>query len=214
MEASHVPAKESVEFARVAAFTDGVFAIAITLLVLSLEVPDGLAESELGDYLVDSWGQLFAYFLSFAVIGRYWLSHHELFGLLRRVDQRLIVLNLVYLSMIVLIPFPTELLGEYGNATDTVVLYAVVVGTASLLSWVMLRHMLHREHLRPGALARARALSPGALLPAIVFYVSIPVALVSPTIGQLLWLALLLDAFRGRGRASATPAGRRSRRTH
>jgi uncharacterized membrane protein len=195
---SRMEGRDTVEFARIAAFTDGVFAIAITLLVLSLNVPEGVTDAELHDYLLDSWRQLFAYFLSFAVIGRFWIAHHRFFALLGSFDRRLLVLTLVYLSMIVLIPFPTELLGDYGNESDAVILYAAVVGTAALLGWVMLRHTVEHEHVRPGMEANARDFMAGALPPAIVFYLSIPVAIVSPEIGQLCWLALLAGAFRRR----------------
>jgi uncharacterized membrane protein len=142
------PVRESVEFARIAAFTDGVFAIAITLLVLSLDVPATLPDDELHEFLLDSWPQLFAYFLSFAVIGRFWMAHHVVFSLLHDFDRRLLVLNLAYLSLVVLIPFPTELLGDFGHETDAVVLYAAVVGTAALLSGLMLMGSIRRGHVR------------------------------------------------------------------
>jgi uncharacterized membrane protein len=190
--------RDTVEFARIAAFTDGVFAIAITLLVLSLNVPEGLPKDDLGNYLADSWAQVFAYFLSFAVIGRFWIAHHAIFTLLRRFDVPLLVLTLAYLSMVVLIPFPTELLGDYGSQPEAVMLYAFVVGTASLLSWVMVQHMLRREHVRPEMAADARVIAAGSLQPTLVFYASIPVALVSATAAQLVWLVLLADVFRRR----------------
>jgi uncharacterized membrane protein len=192
------PVRESVEFARIVAFTDGVFAIAITLLVLSLEVPSDLPGSGLHEFLFDAWPQLFAYFLSFAVIGRFWISHHRAFSMLHDFDRRLLVLNLAYLSLIVLIPFPTELLGDYGDQTDAVVAYAAVLGTAALLSWLMIRHALGRGHVHAGARTAAERASAGILQPVIVFYVSIPIAFLSPLIGQLAWLALLLDVVRRR----------------
>jgi uncharacterized membrane protein len=196
VESSDSPVRESVEFGRIVAFTDGVFSIAITLLVLSLEVPSGLTGSELHRYLLDSWPQLFAYFLSFAVIGRFWISHHRLFSLLHDFDRSLLVLNLGYLALIVLIPFPTELLGEYGGEVDAVVIYATVVGSAALFGWLILRHALARGHVRPRDRATARARAAGALRGATVFYASIPVAFVSPLAGQLVWLALMLDVLR------------------
>jgi uncharacterized membrane protein len=198
VEGHSAPARDSIEFTRIIAFTDGVFAIAITLLVLSLNVPPGVSESELHDYLVESWPQLFAYFLSFAVVGRFWISHHQVFALLHGFDRRLMVLNLMYLSLIVLIPFPTELLGDYGSETDAVVIYAFVVGTASVLSWAMLAGTLRRGHVQPESRAAARELAAGARWPAIVFYASIPVAFVSPVAGQLVWIALLADPLRAR----------------
>ena len=196
MESSGPPVRESVEFTRIVAFTDGVFAIAITLLVLSLEVPGSLSGTALNDFLVDSWPQLFAYFLSFAVIGRFWIGHHEMFARLHGFDRRLLVLNLVYLSLVVLVPFPTELLGEYGSTTDAVVLYAGVVATALVLSWVMLRYALDRELVRPDARAEAERTPRRTLVPALIFYASIPVAFLSPQVAQVVWLAMLLQAFR------------------
>ena len=192
MEAGSPPVRESVEFARIVAFTDGVFAIAITLLVLSIEVPSSLGDAQLHDYLIDTWGQFFAYFLSFAVVGRFWISHHSLFSLLNDFDRRLLVLNLVYLSLIVLIPFPTELLGDFGDETDAVVLYAAVVGSAALLSWLIVRAAVAGGHVLPDRRAEALRKARGILRPAAVFYASIPIALLSPAAGQIAWVALLL----------------------
>ncbi len=200
MEGSRRPVKETVEFARIVAFTDGVFAIAITVLVLGIDVPEQLPDEDLRDFLVDSWPQLFAYFLSFAVIGRFWISHHESFRTLQDFDRRLLVVNLVYLSLVVLIPFPTNLLGEYGSEADAVVLYAFVIGSASLLNWLMLRTAMRGGHVAPAMHPAAVAISDGALGAALVFYASIPVALLSPVAAQLFWLLLLLDGLRRRGR--------------
>jgi uncharacterized membrane protein len=201
VEGTSPPVRESVEFTRIVAFTDGVFAIAITLLVLSLDVPPDLAGADLHGFLVDSWRQLFAYFLSFAVIGRFWISHHDMFSLLHDFDRRLIVLNLAYLSMIVLIPFPTELLGDFGDRTDAVVLYAAAIGTAALLTALIVRDALRRGLVAPARRERAERMVAGIMVPALVFYASIPVALLSPLAGQLVWLALLLQQVpRGLGR--------------
>jgi uncharacterized membrane protein len=192
VEASRPPVKETIEFARIVAFTDGVFAIAITILVLGIDVPEEIPGPDLHDFLIDSWPQLFAYFLSFAVIGRHWVAHHHVFGMLQNFDQRLMALNLFYLSLVVLIPFPTNLLGEYGSRTDPVVLYGFVIGSASLLSWIMLRYSLNRHHIHPDAVPAAHEASASTLQPAIVFYASIPIAFVSPVAAQLFWLTLPL----------------------
>jgi uncharacterized membrane protein len=192
MQPGGTPSRGPTEFGRILAFTDGVFAIAITLLVLSIEVPAGLPGRELTDYLIDSWPQVFAYFLSFAVIGNFWLAHHRFFETLHGFDRRLVTLNLVYLSLLVLVPFPTELLGDYSERTDAVVLYAAVVGTTALLGWVMVRYTLRSGHVR--ADAREAVAASGSLLPPLVFYLSIPVAFVNPLAAKLVWLALLLEA--------------------
>ena len=99
------------EFNRVVAFSDGVFAIAITLLVLTLEIPGGV--DDLGQELRDRAEEFFAYGLSFAVLGKFWITHHSFFGSLARFDARLMVLNLLYLAFIALVPFTSDLLGDY-----------------------------------------------------------------------------------------------------
>ena len=101
------------ETARVEAFSDGVFAIAITLLILELKVPRGLGVAELRHALVLEWPSYAAYFVSFATIGIMWVSHHWLFTLIRRVDHPLLLLNGLLLLTISVVPFPTALMAEY-----------------------------------------------------------------------------------------------------
>jgi uncharacterized membrane protein len=198
MEATGRPVRETVEFARVVAFTDGVFAIAITVLVLGIDVPEQLPDADVSRFLADNWPQLFAYFLSFAVIGRFWISHHETFRTLHDFDRQLLVTNLAYLALIVLIPFPTNLLGEYGSETDPVILYAFVIGSASLLNWLMLRTAMRSGHVPAAMRPAATEISGGALGAALVFYASMPLALWSPVAAQLFWLLLLADGLRRR----------------
>ena len=115
----------TIDFARVVAFTDGVFAIAITLLVLGLDMPGG--QDNLSELLRAQESNLVAYALSFIVIGRLWLIHHSFVGGLRRFDTWLIHLTLFYLAWICLIPFTSELLGNYGGHVEAVVIYAVAI---------------------------------------------------------------------------------------
>src|ERR1700759_4936253 len=116
-----------IEFSRIVAFSDGVFAIAITLLVLNLNV-DHLHGHSLSDAL---WGQrdnLLAYAISFAVIGRFWVVHHRFFSEVTGFDGRLLALNIFYLAWIVLIPFSSAVLGDYGGDEAAVILYALEHG--------------------------------------------------------------------------------------
>jgi uncharacterized membrane protein len=177
---------------RLVAFTDGVFAIAITLLVLSLNEPHG-PDSELLHQLTDQWPGLLAYFLSFAVIGRFWIVHHRVFAVVRRTDVGLLLLNLVYLALVVLIPFTTEVLGDYSDTTEAVVLYAAAIGSAALCNWLMIRRALVREHVHPERrdvtepfAGRVALINPG------VFLVSIPVGFLSPLASELMWAALFV----------------------
>jgi TMEM175 potassium channel family protein len=108
---------DSKETGRVEAFSDGVFAVAITLLVLniqppSLSTPQLLVDSALSDYLRHQLPMLIAFVTSFATIGIMWINHHRLFIHIKRTDNTLLVLNLLLLLVIVFIPYPTALLAQ------------------------------------------------------------------------------------------------------
>src|SRR4051794_26548795 len=97
---------------RLEAFSDGVFAIAVTLLVLEIKVPDA-AGDDLAHQLAEQWPSYASYVVSFFVIGVIWMNHHAVFSHLGRVDRPLMSINLVLLLWVALIPWPTHLLAEY-----------------------------------------------------------------------------------------------------
>ena len=106
---------EKKETSRIEAFSDGVFAIAITLLILDVTSAfGGSPKANLSDLLQQQWTVLLAFLLSFATIGIMWLNHHRLFTLIIRVDHTLLGLNLLLLLAVTVVPFPTSLLGRYG----------------------------------------------------------------------------------------------------
>jgi uncharacterized membrane protein len=185
--------ENEVEFSRIVAFSDGVFSIAITLLVLnlSLEARDVAADG-LTQALWDQRENLLAYAISFAVIGRFWLVHHRFFGEVTAFDNRLIGLNLLYLGWIVLIPFSSEVLGDYGGQTAAVVVYAAnLAGVVTLGLWMTAdarRAGLTSIDEETGREARIRA-----TFIAGVFLLSIPVAFVAPSFAPLMWLVLFFD---------------------
>jgi uncharacterized membrane protein len=121
---------------RVEAFSDGVFAIAITLLVLTIAQPTSYRH--LGTQLVDRWPSFAAYVVSFAVIGIMWLNHHSIFANIARVDRGVVYLNLLLLLTVVFIPYPTEIFGEALKRGDgeivAAVFYSVVMALNSY-SW-------------------------------------------------------------------------------
>jgi uncharacterized membrane protein len=171
------------------AFTDGVFAIAITLLVLGLDVPSG--DHEITRRVLENWPDLLAYFLSFAVIGRFWMAHHRFFSTLKSFDGRLMGLNLLYLSFVVLVPFTTELLGDHGGDTVTAVVYATVLGLAGTVNWVMIRHSLTYHHVREEARPDTRPFGDRtALVVPGIFFASIPFAFLSPYVSEVMWIGL------------------------
>jgi len=183
---------EELEFDRVAFFSDAVFAIAMTLLVVGIGIPH-VRESKIGEHIADKREEIFGFFLSFVVIGFYWLAHHRFFSKLVAVDVRFMKINLVYLAAIAFMPFPTALVGLYGDEQAVViVLYAVTLGIASVLEAALFWHAQHAELLRKRLDERAfRNYMLASIAPAVVFAVSIPIAIFyDPGIGLLSWLLI------------------------
>jgi uncharacterized membrane protein len=140
---------------RTEAFSDGVFAIAITLLVLDLVVPTRAeaAEHGLAHALAEEWPAYFAYLVSFLIIGIIWVNHHTMFDKVRLVDRPVLFANLALLLVVSLIPFPTRLLAEYLTAADgshvaaaTYSATMLAMGLAYSVLWILLtrdRRLLH-----------------------------------------------------------------------
>ncbi len=106
--------EEGGETRRIEAFSDGVFAVAITLLVLGFQVPQTmLADHELVQWLLEQWPAFFAFVTSFVTIGVMWINHHRMFTHIKRADTTLLSLNLLLLLLIVFVPFPTLLIADY-----------------------------------------------------------------------------------------------------
>ncbi len=182
---------EERELDRVGAFSDGVFAIAITLLVLNVEVPD-VAGADLGAALSDLSGDLVAYGIGFAVMGLFWYGHHKLFARLGRSSGRLVLVNMALLALIALMPFTTAVLGRY-NEPIAVAVYAVNVGVAMILDG-LLEYVALGDGLYAGQAKRSRR---GTILRsvsrALVFFVSIPLAYgVSESFAKYFWLLLIV----------------------
>jgi uncharacterized membrane protein len=181
-------ASPSVEFDRVVNFSDGVFAIAMTLLVVGIGIPS-VASSEFEHALDDKIPEIISFFVSFVVIGFYWLSHHRFFSRLVALEQGLIMLNLVYLAAIAFMPFPTALVGKYENFSITVIIYAITLAAASFLDAAMYARAQH-EHLFRDAIPPDvfRFGLIASLVPVVAFLVSIPIAFLDPTLALVSWL--------------------------
>jgi len=112
---------------RILALSDGVFAIALTLLILDIAVPATTSDAGLPKALLHLWPRYLAYALTFLVIARFWVIHRQSFLLIARADAALIWLNLLLLLLIAFLPFPTAVLGEHTGAPAAAVLYAISV---------------------------------------------------------------------------------------
>jgi uncharacterized membrane protein len=182
---------ERTDLGRIVAFTDGVMAVAITLLVLNLEVPT-VPGDELNDALVDLIPSLIAYLLSFALVGRFWVIHHRLFETLRAFDSRLMTLNLAFLTLIALVPFSTNLYDRYTQEPVAVAVLGATLGLAALTHWLAvaytLRHgLVHEQHRQ----TTEPLVSPLGLGFTLLFLFSVPVAFLSPTAATLMWVATI-----------------------
>jgi uncharacterized membrane protein len=181
--------EHGVEFSRIVAFSDGVFAIAITLLVLQINIPETLPGSEnVADALWDQRGDLLAYGLSFAVIGRLWLVHHRFFGEITHFDGYLMSLNLVYLGFVVLIPFSSEVLGDFGDTEAGVILYAANLALTNLVGGLMFLYAARAGITTQSFVEYVRSpLRLRNFAGSAVFALSIPIALFDPLAAILVW---------------------------
>ncbi len=176
---------------RLLLFTDGVFAIAITILVLDLTVPDDLSVTQLHEQLDELVPALLAAALSFAVIGRFWMSHHTMFGWIRRVDM-LMWLNLLVLAPVVFLPFSTRLLAEYSNVPFVVIAYSATVATVALAHLAIWLYATHDQRLTDRVPDSVRiGKTAGLIMVALAFLVAVMLA---PLVGSYALLAYLLSA--------------------
>jgi uncharacterized membrane protein len=173
---------------RALAFSDAVFAIAMTILVLELHVP-AVEPAQLPQAVLGLLPAYFAFVLSFVVVGMVWLSHHRKFAVIERFDQNLLRLNLLVLVLVASLALPTALLGEFGDSIFSAVLYAgliCAVGFAMVVLWV---YACRRGLVAKGVddALRRYVLVQSLVIP-VVFLVSIPVALLAgSTACELTW---------------------------
>jgi uncharacterized membrane protein len=138
---------------RIEAFSDGVLSIVITLLVLQLSIPivsANTGDAELASRLKEMAPKLFSYVISFAVVGIYWVGHHNLFHFIVCADRTLLWLNNLFLLCVGFIPFPAALLGAYGTRRVAVMVYGgslIVTGLTLALIWSYATH--NRRLVRP-----------------------------------------------------------------
>ena len=179
------------DFGRIVAFTDGVMAVAITLLVLNLEVPD-VRPDELDEALRELDGSFLAYVLTFALVGRFWVIHHNLFETLERFDGQMMVLNLLFLALIALMPFGMDLVDSYPDTSIAIATFAGILSLTSLTHWTMTTYALRSDFVHEQRVRDTRRGSVISLGVPTVFLLSIPVAFVSPLAAELMWAATIV----------------------
>ena len=191
--------KRDPDLDRITFFSDGVFAIAITLLVLEIRLPEPLAGSH-GPSLLDAlaqelWPDFYSFLISFWFVGTLWMAHHRVFHYIRGYDRTLLVLNLFFLMWIVLLPFSATVLSRFEDQQLAVIIYATHVAVAELsLAWVW-RYASHAPQLIDTRRMDPRRRRYNELLVMampLVFAFSIGVSFISPSAAQLSWLLVFL----------------------
>jgi uncharacterized membrane protein len=193
-EVGHSANKNHFQLDRISFFTDGVFAIAITLLVIEFKVPviEHPTDHLLWDSLKEMAWKLLGFVLSFCIVGYYWSVHHRIFGYVEKYTPRLIWHNLVFLFSVVLLPFTSGLLGEYASDTHLLVPYGIYVLNICLVAlmnailWFyvsnpkhdLLTHKISKERIMLGFYF--------TLVVPILFIISYLVTTKQPTIGRLI----------------------------
>jgi uncharacterized membrane protein len=185
---------------RLLALSDGVFAIAMTLLVLDVPIPQRIAveaDAALQAALLQAFVPLLAFALSFFLVGVAWLRHRAMLRGLARTDGGLAWINLLMLFVVCLVPFSAGVLSRYGYLSTAVVLYAAnmaLLGLSGLgLRWRCWRGRLLKVH--PTRVEQRMAVADSVLSVA-VFALSMPIAVFNPTAGEFFWTAQGLSAFR------------------
>ncbi|WP_167536440.1 TMEM175 family protein [Streptomyces ficellus] len=167
---------------RMLALTDGVVAIAMTLLVLDIQLPDDLSGTALRRALDDVQSQVGAFLLSAVVIAMFWRAHHATLRTAEWLDTRLFWLNVVFLVLVSLMPFPTRVLEDYAHLPVGPGLYGAVIGLGALVLYAMQVHIArtppYRTDLRPPLPAQA-----------FVFLLSVAIAPFSPQAAIYSWVA-------------------------
>jgi uncharacterized membrane protein len=175
---------------RAEAFSDGVFAIAITLLVLSLRLS---GQGTLTEQLLEAWPQYFAYVVSFLTIGIMWMNHHTILAHVARVDRPLLVINLLLLMGVVVIPFPTVLVadnltqpgGTAATVTYGLVMIAISFGFAGLWIYVATHATALGAAVPPEALRKSIPGFTGGLIAYVV--ATLIAAFVSPVVALIIF---------------------------
>jgi uncharacterized membrane protein len=190
----------SKELDRIVTFSDGVFAIAITLLVLNIETPEipaNLVAEELPGRLLDLWPKFLSYVISFLVILTYWISHHSIFSAIKGYDRKLIWLNSLFLMCVAFLPFPASLFGEYGDQPLVVAIYAGSLAITRLLLTAVWWYASSGRRLvdRDLDASMIKAYRIRGLAIPLIFLLSIVISFFSVSAAVYSWVLLIIIDF-------------------
>jgi uncharacterized membrane protein len=182
------------ETARIEAFSDGVFAIAITLLILEIKVPSP-EQGRLSTALLRQWPSYLAFLLSFAYIGIMWMNHHRMFSHIRRSNDTLLLLNLLLLLGVTIVPFPTAVLAANLGTDDqktAAIFYNGVYVVIAIFFNVLWRYAVARRLLDESALASAVMISRQYAIGPFIYLTCLVLAWVDVRVSVMVNVALAI----------------------
>jgi uncharacterized membrane protein len=197
-EPKHNESRLDFQIERLSFFSDGVFAIAITLLVIEIKVPvlDHATNEDLLHSLSHMFLKFLGFIISFAIVGHYWSVHHRMFGYIKKYNTSLLWINLAFLFSVVLLPFSSGFIGEYSSDMELWVPYAVYVGniclTALMNCWLWLYISNQKKQFLTHTISKTRVnlgLYRSLIIPA-VFLLSLIVFFINPVVSRFIPLII------------------------
>jgi uncharacterized membrane protein len=178
---------------RLETFSDGVFAIVITLLILDIKIPN-VQPTALGAALMNILPQMLTYILSFFIVGLYWHMHHQVAAQIKQIDEAFIWLNLIWLLFVSVLPFPTALLGRYPLQPIPLTIYGFNLILVNVTGFIILVYFKNRPELRfkPMSSAELRAIAPIYVVVNGLYAVGIGAAWFLPWLSYGIYLFVLI----------------------
>jgi uncharacterized membrane protein len=182
----------SLELERIVFFSDAVIAIVSTILVIELALPDlSTAElaNQLPEILISLLPKFMSYFLSFMIIGSFWVRHHMIFSYIKKYDYRLIWLNIFFLACLALVPFATGVLGATVFIATSVIFYSGVVASASIIFLIMWVYASRGYRLVAPSVSKKSIQyeERRSVLTTTSFLLAIPAALIDVRLSIVVW---------------------------
>ena len=193
---NHPESTEGLSKHRVEALADAIFAFAMTLLVLDVKIPRipqvAVDAGQLVPILLALWPKFVSYVTSFAVLGVFWVAHHGYFHFLKRTDRWLLWLNLLFLMLVVFVPFSTDLLGDYPRQRVAVMIYGcnvMALGLTLYLQWwyATTKHRLVGRDLEPWLIRKGTQRMLGG---AVIYLAAVLLALINPFISLVVYVII------------------------
>jgi uncharacterized membrane protein len=181
------------EKSRLEAFSDGVFAIVITLLILDIRFPE-VDYSQFATTLTSLLPRILAYVMSFIIIGVYWVTHHNSMHAMRKTDRSFLWLNILLLLCVSFIPFPTSLLGRYPFQAWPIIIYGVTLIVCNAVGYLMILYVWYHPYLAVSEFSKTylRSHTPVYIFVNVLYLCAILVAHPLPLLSYLIYIAVVI----------------------